>query len=185
MNDLWEQIQERIKKEITAINYAIWMHSIDKVLETEDVIILQSPNRHFTEHVQKNYLSTIVRILKEFSGRQYTIQFQEEVEQNHSAHTNNSKTTKSKQINIQSENRINPNKKFSNFVVGPCNQFVHAIAKAVSDQPGDSQYNPLFIYGPTGLGKTHLLYAIANKIQENNPKKSVLYIHDFRDQIIL
>ena len=79
MNDLWEQIQERIKQEITPINYAIWMHSITKVLETDDVLILRSPNRHFTDHVQKNYLPTIVRVLKEVSGRSYTIQFQEEV----------------------------------------------------------------------------------------------------------
>ena len=60
MNDLWEQIQERIKQEITPINYAIWMHNIAKVLETDDLLILRSPNKHFTDHVQKNYLPIII-----------------------------------------------------------------------------------------------------------------------------
>ena len=186
MNDLWEQIQERIKQEITPINYAIWMHNIAKVLETDDLLVLRSPNKHFTDHVQKNYLPIILRILKDQSGIEFTIQFQEESEQGTSLQTDIPAPSKSNQLNIQKENHINRAKKFSNFVVGACNQFVHAIAQAVSDQPGDVQYNPLFIYGPTGLGKTHLLYAIANKIQERNPKKSILYMtaEQFTNELI-
>lgn len=185
MNDLWEQIQVRIKQELTPITYSIWFHSTQKVLETNDVIILKSPNRHFTDHVQKNYLQTILRILKEESGRSYTIQFQEETEKT-VQQIDTEPESKNNQLNIQRENHINPNKKFENFVVGSCNQFVHAIAQAVAEQPGDTQYNPLFIYGPTGLGKTHLLHAIANKIQSQNPKKSILYItaEQFTNELI-
>ena len=188
MNDLWEQIQERIKQELTPITYSIWIHSITKVLETNDVLILRSPNRHFTDHVQKNHLQTILRILKEESGRTYTIQFQEEIENNTATQLESEAEIESKnnQLNIQKENHIDPNKRFENFVVGSCNQFVHAIAQAVSEQPGDKQYNPLFIYGPTGLGKTHLLYAIANKIKTQNPKTSILYVtaEQFTNELI-
>ncbi|MEL6342276.1 MAG: chromosomal replication initiator protein DnaA [Myxococcota bacterium] len=67
-------------------------------------------------------------------------------------------------------------KTFSNFVVGACNQFAHAAAQAVCDQPGESQYNPLFIYGSTGLGKTHLLHAIGNHFLSQQPDGHVLYV---------
>jgi chromosomal replication initiator protein len=178
MNDLWEQIQGRIKRELTPTTYSIWIPSITKVLETEDVLILSTPNKHFTEHVQKNYLLDILRVLKEESNREYTIEFQEEQE-----HKEKEIVT---QVQVPKENHINPRKNFKNFVVGSCNQFVHAIAQAVADQPGDSQYNPLFIYGPTGLGKTHLLYAIANRILNQNPRASILYItaEQFTNELI-
>ena len=71
---------------------------------------------------------------------------------------------------------VSADKTFDNFVVGACNQFAHATALAVSDSPGVSQYNPLFIYGSTGLGKTHLLHAIGNKILTRQPGAHILYV---------
>lgn len=182
MNDLWERIQTRIKQELTPTTYSIWIPSITKVLETDDILILSTPNKHFTEHIQKTYLSTIVRVLQEESGRLYTIEFQEHAEEA----VTEAQVNPELSIQIPTENHINSNKNFQNFVVGACNQFVHAIAQAVSEHPGDTQYNPLFIYGSTGLGKTHLLYAIANQILSQNPKASILYItaEQFTNELI-
>ena len=72
--------------------------------------------------------------------------------------------------------RVSPDKTFSNFVVGACNQFAHAAAQAASEAPGMPQYNPLFIYGATGLGKTHLMHAIGNQLLSRQPDAHVLYV---------
>ena len=71
---------------------------------------------------------------------------------------------------------ISPEKQFKNFVVGKCNEFAHAASLAVAESPGDHLYNPLFIYGSTGLGKTHLLHAIANLVYDENPDTQILYV---------
>ena len=82
-------------------------------------------------------------------------------------------------------NNLNPKYTFDNFIVGRCNNFAHAAAKAVVDNPGKS-YNPLFIFGDDGLGKTHLIHAIGNEILKKSPNKRVLYIssNDFIFDII-
>lgn len=74
------------------------------------------------------------------------------------------------------QSSISPGKTFDNFVVGACNAFAHATARAVAETPGTQQYNPLYIYGSTGLGKTHLLHAIGNQILAKNPDAYVLYV---------
>ena len=74
------------------------------------------------------------------------------------------------------QSSISPDKTFDNFVVGACNAFAHATAGAVAESPGTQQYNPLYIYGSTGLGKTHLLHAIGNQILLKQPDAHVLYI---------
>lgn len=168
MNDLWEKLQDRIKQELTPTTYNIWIPSIHKVLETEDVLVLRTPNKHFSDHIKKHFLDRFLRILKQASGREFTIEFQENQKEVDNFATDT-------QVKPPQDSQINPSKNFNNFVVGSCNQFVHAIAQAVAETPGEKEYNPLFIYGPTGLGKTHLLYAIANSLIEQNPRLAILY----------
>lgn len=81
---------------------------------------------------------------------------------------------------------VSPDKVFDNFVVGASNQFAHAAALAVADQPGESQYNPLYIYGGTGLGKTHLLHAIGNEVRRRDPSARILYVtaEQFTNELI-
>ena len=172
MSDLWENIQDRIRQKLTPTTYDIWVPSLRKVLETETTLVFRTPNKHVSNHVRNNYLDLFLRILKEVSGREYAIEFQEGQEEIIEINETSSETTIETSANLH----IKPNKIFDNFVVGSCNQFVHAIAQAVAEEPGDSQYNPLFIYGPTGLGKTHLLFAIANQLRKKNPKIAILYI---------
>ena len=182
MSDLWENIQDRIKQKLTPTTYDIWVPSLTKILETENILILGTPNKHVSNHVRKNYLDLFLRILKEVSGRDYSIEFQEGKEKIIELTEDNSE----KPIQPSSDVHIKTNKIFDNFVVGSCNQFVHAIAQAVAEEPGDSQYNPLFIYGPTGLGKTHLLFAIANQLRNKNPQTAILYItaEQFTNELI-
>jgi len=171
MNDLWERVQDRIRQKLTPTAYDIWVPSLKKVLETENILIFSTPNKHISDHVRKNYLELFLRILKEASGKNYTIEFQE----GQAELFESIETISDTPLAPPKDAQIKADKHFDNFVVGSCNQFVHAIAQAVADEPGDAQYNPLFIYGPTGLGKTHLLFAIANRVLQQNPKTAILY----------
>ena len=182
MNDLWDRIQEKLKQELGPITYSIWISHMQLILLTEDTIVLGTQNKHVSNHVEENYKDIICRILSDHSQRKYTLELRE-VNDQEKTETETPVVDKS----MPKRGRlINERKTFNNFVVGACNQFVHAAAQAVAETPGEDQYNPLFIYGPTGLGKTHLLYAIANEITKHNPNIDVLYItaEQFTNELI-
>ena len=185
MNDLWENVQEKIKKEIGHINYSIWISHMKLILLTEDTIILSTENKHVSNHIEENYKEPICKILHEVSGRMYTLELRETQEGKEGKEVQEFERNTPSSVPKRG-NSINNRKTFENFVVGSCNQFVHAASQAVAESPGDDQYNPLFIYGSTGLGKTHLMHAIANKIIKGNPKVDVLYItaEQFTNELI-
>ena len=182
MNDLWDEIQEKLKNMLGPTPYSVWISHMQLILLTEDTIILGTQNKHVSRHVEENYKTIICNILNEHSQREYTLELRE-INDQEKIDPNPAVIEQS----IPKRGRlINDKKTFDNFVVGACNQFVHAAAQAVADTPGEDQYNPLFIYGPTGLGKTHLLYAVANKLIKNTPKIDVLYItaEQFTNELI-
>ena len=175
MNNAWEEAQDEIKKELGLIAYKIWISPMQKILEDENLLILGTPNQHFATHIQENFFSSLSRIMRKISNRDISIELQSEQEKK-------TEFPKKKSISIG----ISRDKNYQNFVVGPCNQFAHTAAQAVSDSLGDPQYNPLFIYGPTGLGKTHLLYAIANHVKSINESLDILYVtaEQFTNELI-
>ncbi len=129
---------------------------------TEEAIILEAPNAMVVEQLRARYFQTLSNVFGATFGRAYDIRIltPEEIKN---------------QFREMENTMLNPKYTFENFVVGNSNSFAHAAALAVADDPSGA-YNPLFIYGGVGLGKTHLMNAIGNYVQKNDPRKNVLFI---------
>ena len=142
----------------------------------EDRITVYAPTEFCKDFIERRCLGYIRDAVRELTDQDFEIAVvcEEELEE----------FQKSKEKSGRP--RFNPQFTFDSFVVGPSNRFAYNAALAVTDKPA-SAYNPLFIYGPSGLGKTHLLYAIANRIQENFPDFNIVYIssEQFTNELII
>jgi chromosomal replication initiator protein len=178
MDELWNRAQLSLEAMLGS-NYNIWIKPMTSAESGEDWITLITPNGHFAEFVEKYYQPHIEQVLLELTGNPYEIRYSygnEPVQL----------PTKERERPPSKTPGIPPEKNFNNFVVGACNQIAHAAAFAVAELPGDPQCNPLFIYGSTGLGKTHLLQSIGNKIAKERPESQVLYVtaEQFTNELI-
>ena len=185
MEQAWNHVKSSLKEALGPQTYAIWIRPIQLAGHTTDQISLRVPNRYYRDWVQSNYGTTLQTALHAELGRPITIRFQignEEPEEPEKPAAPSQPALNLSPVaapSIQQEpvaKGVSNDKTFSNFVVGACNQFAHAASLAVAETPGDQQYNPLFIYGSTGLGKTHLLHAIGNHILQSNPSAHILYV---------
>ena len=162
---VWAKILSHVEERLGSVTVSTWFDDAEVVELSEEKLILYSPSDYRREIIIKRYTGYIQDALKEvFNSDAKLIVFGDE-ELN---------TYKSKgKANTSMD--FNPQFNFDNFVVGPSNRFAHGAAIAVSKTPGQV-YNPLFLYGPPGVGKTHLLYAIANGIRKQNPNANIVYI---------
>ena len=162
---VWAKIINYLEERLSAVTVSAWFDDADVVELNEEHLILYSSSDFRREIIRRRCTDYIQDALKEiFNSDAKLIVFgDEELE----AYRSKGKQTTSMDFN--------PQFSFDNFVVGPSNRFAHGAAIAVSNNPGQV-YNPLFIYGPAGVGKTHLLYAIANGIRKNNPNSKIVYI---------
>ncbi len=188
MNHLWDQILEKLKEKVPSHSYRVWIEPT-KVLSISDTVIeLGTPNNFYETWFHDNYLSYIKDLLKQMTNRPYELIFKpgavpepaEKIIQQETSLPQASAAPASVSVQVsqpksQGADVLNPKYTFENFVVGTSNQFSHAAAYASSEQPGGS-YNPLFIFGGVGLGKTHLLNAIGNHIQRKYPNYRICYI---------
>ena len=162
---VWAKVYGYMEEQLGAVIVSTWFDDAEVVELTDDHIILYTSSDYRREVIVKRYTGIIHEALKKiFDSDAKLIVFSDEEMDNYK--------NKGKQVNAMD---FNPQFNFENFVVGPSNRFAHGAAIAVSNHPGDV-YNPLFIYGPPGVGKTHLLYAIANSIRRNKPDTNVVYI---------
>ena len=162
---VWAKIINYLEERLSAVTVSAWFDDAEVVELNEEHLILYSSSDFRREIIRRRCTDYIQDALKEiFNSDAKLIVFgDEELE----AYRSKGKQTTSMDFN--------PQFSFDNFVVGPSNRFAHGAAIAVSNNPGQV-YNPLFIYGPAGVGKTHLLYAIANGIRKNNPNSKIVYI---------
>ena len=176
---LWEKCLSKIKLEIPSESYATWFvptypHSLSE--ETLSIII---PNNFYKECLQQNYHELIQSTLNTLVINPLNIKFtvaSEKPEQKYiDAFLDNNTYDKKVTISEPTFNTINSKYTFSNFVVGSSNQFAHAAASAVANN-SSLTYNPLFLYGGVGLGKTHLLHSMGNAILEKNPQARIQYL---------
>ena len=162
---VWAKVLSYMEERIGAVTVSAWFDDAEVVELTEEKLVLYSPSDFRREIIQRRCTEYIHDALKEIfnSDAKLVVYGTEELDTYRSRGNKNSTMD------------FNPQFSFENFVVGPSNRFAHGAAFAVSSNPGQV-YNPLFIYGPPGVGKTHLLYAIANGIRKSNPEANIVYI---------
>ncbi len=179
MEILWKNCLDEIEKKILPENFLTWFTPIYPCNQEDGNFTLAVPNQFFERCLTENYLDLIQKTLNNVSKKDLKVQFLVGEPQSSEEITLKNKTKKKEDINeFKSPTNLtflNIKYTFENFVIGPNNQFAHAACQAVVQNPAQN-YNPLFIYGAVGLGKTHLLHAIGNEIVKNNPNIRVRYI---------
>ena len=162
---VWAKVLSYLEDRLTAVTVSAWFDDAEVVELNEENLILYSPSDFRREIIRRRCTEIIHDALKEIfnSDAKLLVFGDEEL----SSFKQKGKSNSSMDFN--------PQFTFDNFVVGPSNRFAHSAAIAVSKTPGQV-YNPLFLYGPPGVGKTHLLYAIANGIRKVNPNANIVYI---------
>ena len=165
---LWNKLKKEIKETTNERMFGTWIEPVKPIALNRSILVLELPNQFFYEWIETHYKNQFEKILKEKLKEEIKIQFTIGVE---SASNKAEKITQHKK-EAPTQKTTNLNKKyiFSNFIEGGCNQFAKAASTSVSEFPGQKGFNPLVIYGGVGLGKTHLLNAIGNQINENHPK---------------
>ena len=181
VQDKWKEILQRVRDEheLSEISFTTWIEPLTIHSVEDNLITILVPSEKMgLDYVSKKYTLPIKVAIAEITGVNYEIRFilPEEVKQE--------KAPAPVQKNLYVPN-LNPKYTFDTFVVGSNNKFAHAASLAVAESPGEI-YNPLFLYGNSGLGKTHLLYAIGNEIKKNSPEKTICYIKgdDFTNELI-
>ena len=180
---LWQAILGHLEVSLSKANFNTWFKNTTIVERMEDNITIGVPSTYHRDWISNKYQSEMIKALKAITPEIKQIKYQigSSVKQNptpsqsqsRSADTNFSSFTREQPP--LNNSGLNPKYLFENFIIGKNNELAHAASIAVSKNPG-TQYNPLFIYGGVGLGKTHLMQAVGNKILTDNPKASILYV---------
>ena len=171
---VWAKVMGHMEQRLGSVTVAAWFDDTEIVELTEEHLILHSSSEFRREIIRRRCAEYVHDALKEiFDSNAKLLVFSDE-ELNEYQNKDKKKET-----------RYNLEFSFDNFVVGPSNRLAHGAAIAVATRPGNV-YNPLFIYGPPGVGKTHLLYAIANGIRDSNPNANIVYIKgdEFTNELI-
>lgn len=185
MNDhaqLWQSALIEIQGLVSAANYSTWLKETRIIKEEEGTIYLGVPNAFTKEWLNKKCHGSILKILRQMNdgvrALEYVIVKETEKPRDEGKKKLVVAPTMSMPLQdfyIDKDNNLNPRYTFENFVVGPYNELAHAASQSVLKNPGQV-YNPLFIYGGTGRGKTHLIQAVGNKIRTDFPNKKVFYL---------
>lgn len=194
----WDICVEQLAAELTTEQLNTWIKPL-QVEETVQSILLFAPNRFVKDWVTDRYLDRIQSFYSQHVGGTFQVTVRvgssgvmagttdrvvevpkQSVQANHQP-VSQPKVREPAVVegSIKHSNRLNADFRFENFVEGKSNQLARAAAQRVSEKPG-SEYNPLFLYGDTGLGKTHLMHAVGNQIRSHNPNAKIIYVHSER-----
>ncbi|MBS1238541.1 MAG: chromosomal replication initiator protein [Deltaproteobacteria bacterium] len=192
MDILWEKSLQFIKEKVSQQNFETWIRPIKISSMEGDNITLNVPNKFFKDWLIENYHPVIKEAIASVAGIDLKVDLQiaQESKQKPSSprrHGDHQEKPRSQKKTVRSRvnQSLNPHYSFERFVVGPCNQFAHAASVSVAEQPAKN-YNPLFIYGGVGLGKTHLLNAIGLHALLQHPEMNVVYVsaEEFMNELI-
>ena len=190
---LWAKVLEKAKETLGEQGYETWLRPIRVQGVSQNTWTLEVPNKFFQTWIKEHYLELIKETLKSSTQKEDIIvefvvaQAEPSVPKEEKSQPRRWFFHRSSQTQVDSKSQLNLNARyvFENFVVGPSNRFAHAASLAVAESPARS-YNPLFIYGGVGLGKTHLMQAIGGYIVKHTPRLKVTYISSekFTNQLI-
>lgn len=178
--ELWEKSLTRLESATNAINFDVWIKTLEPVVIMDDRFVLMAANEVIRNFVSEKFKSVILQAVSSVSFFIKDIIFIEPSEENayrarESIAEPSANTFDEPEAKPMPAMQINAKYNFENFVVGNSNKFMYAAARAVAEEPG-IRYNPLFIYGGAGLGKTHIMHAIGNSVKVSNPALKVLYV---------
>jgi len=168
--NLWDEVLARVEGKINRHSFATWFRPTSYLSSDAETLRIAVPNGQFREWLSKNYLGVLQEALSEIGRPGTRVLFEEAA-----AHEETAPAAAPPPLPEREASLLNPKYTFESFVVGSSNQFAHAAARAVAEIPSKS-YNPLFIYGGVGLGKTHLMHAIGHYILARQKRQNVLYI---------
>ena len=170
--ELWDKAKALMREELANVSYTTWIEQpLKPVYVVDDKLALEVISDFNEKTIRARYLPMITEAVSQAAGREMTIELmsvKERIEWQE-------RQKKEDAPAMQGINMFNPKSTFDTFVVGSSNRFAHAAALAVAEQPGMA-YNPLFLYGGVGLGKTHLMHAIGHFIQDHFPNMRMLYL---------
>ncbi len=180
--ELWEAVLAQIQLNISPANFATWFKGTKIISREGSQVMVSVPSSFVKEWLEQKYNNTILKILRGLDNNirevKYCIERQSlkiKPSRKKTSYQEESGQLEFEGLEIDKETNLNPRYTFENFVVGSFNELAHAAAQAVIQKPG-VVYNPLFVYGGVGLGKTHLLEAIGNEVCKNFPEKKIKYI---------
>ncbi len=188
IKEKWDEIKETIRKEyeLTDVSYDTWIKPLSFYDVKDNVVIIMIPSdqSHALNYISSKYKNFFKVIVSEMMNHMYDISFVLEKEAMEKEKKTESAAKISNHVNYENAN-LNPKYKFDTFVVGSNNKLAHSAALAAAESPGEV-YNPLYIYGGAGLGKTHLMHSIGHFILERNPGIKVLYVtsENFTNEVI-
>ena len=202
--DTWNQCLQVIREEITPQSFDTWFRPIKPVKLDQKVLTIEVPSQFFYEWLEEHYVALLKKAISKTLGGEgrleYSIVIDDSLQNGGSRikmpptapSDNRRNTMENPHLHVdrpipnpfvipgirkfEIDSNLNPNYTFENFIEGDCNRLARSAGYAVANKPGATAYNPLFIYGGVGLGKTHLLQAIGNEIKAQTPKKAVLYV---------
>lgn len=208
--DIWNSCLKVIQEEISPQGFNTWFRPIKPVKLEESVLTIEVPSQFFFEWLEEHYVTLLKKAVHAAVGPEGRLEYSVVIDNSSSSEpsriklptspgspgTNRRNLMDNRQLNVdrpipnpfvipgirkfEVDSNLNASYTFENFIEGDCNRLARSAGYAVANKPGLTAYNPLFIFGGVGLGKTHLLQAIGNSIKAHSPKKAVLYVSSER-----
>lgn len=177
---LWDQVLAQMEKKVSKPSYETWLKSTKASSLQGDTLTITAPNEFARDWLEGRYTHLISSVLYEVIGEELFVKFiipqnQSNADLEDQFPADKKKKKRDDESNEYSQHMLNNKNTFDTFVIGSGNRFAHAASLAVAEAPAKA-YNPLFIYGGVGLGKTHLMHAIGHYVLEHNPSAKVVYL---------
>ena len=187
LNQKWNQCQSILMDNLTPSAYQTWFAPLVPLSFENNVLVLQVKSQFIVEYIEENYIPVLSPIIRRVFGPNTCLEYRVLIDANSGAGSNipsSSRATADSVLAQTSSNesreafdtQLNSSYTFANFIVGESNKLARVAGLTIAKQPGYTAFNPLFIYGGSGVGKTHLANAIGNMVVELNPSKKVLYV---------
>ena len=187
INILWAECQQILKDNLSQSAYQTWFASIEPIQWENNMLVLQARSQFIVDYIEDNYLDLLSRVLRKVFGAQVQLEYRIlmagssiDIPSDSMKLSATPKTTIMPPANVEVDNEwdshLNPQYTFDNFIKGEPNKLARAVAVEIAKSPGKTIFNPLFLYGGSGVGKTHLAYAIGNEVCRLNPAARVLYV---------
>ena len=185
VEDIWKKSLLKIEEKVSKNIVELWFKPIRLLHVKDQSALIIIPNRFFKDWIEDNYPDIIAEAIGDIIDKQITVRYKTEEKIDPVVKKTDLQLESRRQRLARRGIHLNPRYTFNNYIIGPSNQFAQAASRAVAEAPGRT-YNPLFIYGGVGLGKTHLISAIGNAVIDKKPEISVIFVsaEQFTNEVV-